>query len=469
MNNIITFSLLEKIEKAAKDHSLFDGCRKILVGLSGGADSTCLLRSIVSLSQKYGFEVYALHVNHMIRGEEADRDELFARELCEKLNVTFFCERIDVPAKSKEYGQSLELCARNERYSAFITTCRKHGISHVATAHNSGDNAETVLFNLIRGSAAKGLCGIPPKRKLAQDITLVRPLIYVSRTEIEEYLSLLGQNFVTDSTNSDCDYTRNLIRNKVLPLLSQINPNLEESIMRAGALLKSDEEYLSGIAEISLSDELENLCLLDRSILSRVIRILFSKVSDEMPEEKHITALCEKIYSYRENKHVKCRICFPDRIEACIIRGRLYFEKADGLKECNPYCVTLSEGMNVPDGTPFALYISFDKNADIPKTIKNKEFIYKKVTSDYLYFDRIPECLTARSRQSGDKIRLNGMSKSLKRLMNEAEIPEKIRFSLPVICEKDEIIFVPYTAICDRCRKGNGKSVSVSVSLYTIQ
>ncbi len=467
MNNIITFSLLEKIEKADREYSLFDGCAKVLVGLSGGADSTCLLLSLFSLSQKYGFEVYALHVNHMIREQEADRDELFAKELCQKMGIPFFLERVDIPHLAKEKGLSLELCARNERYASFIKTCRRLGISHVATAHNSGDNAETVLFNLVRGSSAKGLCGIPPKRPLDDGITLIRPLIYASRSEIEKYLDEMGQDFVNDSTNRDCEYTRNLLRNKVLPLLREINPSLEESILRAGSLLKKDEKYLSSIAEKNANDSLESLCVLDECILSRVIRILYGRISDEMPEEKHVYALMEKIYGFRENRNLKCRICFPDKVEAVISRGRLFFEKQRTSTEHRPFCVNLSQGISIIPKTGFALYISFDHAEDIPETVKEGEIIYKKVITDYLYSDKIPEYLSARSRKSGDKIRLSGMNKSLKRLMNQANLDERIRFSLPVIYEKDEIIYVPYIGCCDRYKKKNSEGFSLSVSLYT--
>ena len=169
-SNNITLSFQEKIDRANTDFCLFEGCEKILVGLSGGADSTSLLLVLKELSEKYSFTLYALHVNHMIRGEEADRDEEFARVLSKKLGVEFFCERVDVPSLSKESGTSLELCARNERYRAFEKICKKYGISHVATAHNACDNAETLVFNLVRGTGLKGLCGALPKEAFATEL-----------------------------------------------------------------------------------------------------------------------------------------------------------------------------------------------------------------------------------------------------------------------------------------------------------
>ena len=289
MNNTnITFALSEKIKRADRDFSLFDGAEKILVGLSGGADSTCLLISLCELSKEFGFEVFALHVNHMIRGSEADRDENFAREVCKKYGVEFFCERVDVPFLSQKEGTSLELCARNVRYRAFEKVCLENGITHVATAHNALDNAETVLFNLVRGSGTRGLCGIPPKRKLCDGVTVIRPLIYAERCEIEEYLSQKNETFVTDSTNADTDYTRNYIRNKVMPLLKEINPCIEKSIQRTARLHSADERYLSLEAEKNTTDDVLFLSDLNESILSRVVINLFRGVSEEiLPELLH--------------------------------------------------------------------------------------------------------------------------------------------------------------------------------------
>jgi len=197
-NNNITFDVLEKIQRADRNFSLFDGCKKVLAALSGGADSCCLLLALSKLGEKYGFSLCALHVNHMIRGDEADRDESFARELCETAGCEFFCEKVDIPSLAKERGVSLELCARDVRYSLFEEYCTKYGFDAVAVAHNSGDNAETVLFNLTRGSSIKGLCGIPPKRKLGDSAKIIRPLIYVTRHEIEAFLKEEGASFVTD-------------------------------------------------------------------------------------------------------------------------------------------------------------------------------------------------------------------------------------------------------------------------------
>lgn len=461
----ITCSFLEKIKRADRDFKLFDGAGKILIGLSGGADSTALLLSLKELSEESGFELFAVHVNHMIRGKEADRDEEFAEKLCKKYGIEFVCERVDVPGLAKEKGESLELCARNIRYDVFRHICKEKGITHVATAHNSCDNSETVLFNLVRGSGTKGMCGIPPKRALCDGVNIIRPLIYASRSEIEEYLSEKKQDFVTDSTNADSDYSRNFIRNDILPLLRKLNPSLEDGIQRMSSLHRNDEEYLSKTAQECITDDVEKLRKLDEAILSRVIIKLFERVSDETPSYERVKELCSKVYSFDGKK---TRVSFSDSMTAIICGNKLCFEKDLRLKKGTKtdFFRLLNEGGNFFEENSYALYISFDESFDIPQTLENKENIYKIYTTDYLYFDTIPNGLSARNKRDGDKIFSCSMHKSLKRLLSAERIPENARKMLPVVENDGEIVLVPGVCICDNCKKNSNEKMKVSFSLY---
>ncbi len=460
----ITFSLLEKIERVNEDFALFHDCRKILVGLSGGADSTCLLLALKQLSKKYGFELYALHVNHMIRGEEADRDEEFVRKLCEQNGIELVCVTRDVPSLANKTGQSLELCARNVRYEAFRDICRQKGITAVATAHNACDNAETVLFNLTRGTGIKGLCGIPPKRDLCEGVCLIRPLLYCERNEIEEYLAKVGQDYVTDSTNFDIDYTRNYIRHEILPHLRKINPATEQSMLRTSLLVRNDEQYLSSTAQALVTDDLSVLCGLHESVLSRVVIELFSRVSDETPSEIHVKNLCRKIYSYNGTKS---SVSFPDSMSARLYRGKLSFEKDSRKKKSDTatFDVQVRDGEVFFEENPYALYITFDQTKDIPQTLRNKEIIYKKYTTDYLYFDKIPDVFCIRNRRDADKIKSGMMNKSIKRLMTGSPYSEKERYLVPFVCDREKILLVPGVARNDDCNKTD-KAGCVSVTLY---
>lgn len=460
----ITFEFPEKIEKAALDFGLFEGAQRILVALSGGADSTSLLVSLCALSKKYGFRLFALHVNHMIRGEEADRDEQFARSLCEKYAVEFLCERVDVPALARERGESLELCARFVRYRAFERVCREYDIHHVATAHTKSDNAETLIFNLIRGSGMRGLCAIPPKRELCDGIFVIRPLIYTSRKEVEEYLEALNEAFVTDSTNCSIDYTRNYIRNEIIPRLKDVNPSLEDSLMKTSLLLSEDEKYLKELSKKSFTDDVKKLAELKKSLLSRVVMSMFSHVSKEMPKSIQVNELCSKIYGY---SGTKVKVSFPDGYAALLYKGRLSFVKDERKKkgQSSAFCLPLSENENFFQDSPYALFITSDKNANIPQTLCNKENVYKLYNTDYLYSDTILDSLFAENKRDGDKIFSNGMHKSLKRILSSSEFEGKNREMLPIIKHDGKIVLVPSLCKSDDYKKDSGIYL-VSLSLY---
>ncbi|MBP3580399.1 MAG: tRNA lysidine(34) synthetase TilS [Clostridia bacterium] len=470
LNHNITFEILEKIKKADCDFSLFDGCKKILVALSGGADSCCLLLSLASLSCEYGFSLYALHINHGIRGEEADRDEAFCRKLCNDKGIPFYCEKADIPSLSQKEGISTELCARNVRYSLFEHYCSEYGFDSVAVAHNACDNTETVLFNLVRGSSLKGLCGIPPKRRLCEKAHIIRPLIYVTRGEIEDYLAFYNQGFVTDSSNLTDDYTRNFLRHEIIPSLKKINPSLESALLRSSKLLSMDSHYLEGLALCKESFKVSELACLDRCILSRIIKNMFSTVSSVMPEHKHINALCDKIYEYASKPSTNFCLSFPDKKKACVQNGILCFKEDKRDKnDKKDYNILLKEGINIIEGTDFSVFLSFDKSIDFAETITyNNEIIYKKYTTDYLYSDKIPDSLFARNRKPGDTIFCNGINKSVKRLMCEKKLDVDDRLSLPLICdiETGKIILVPNVAKKDDfCDDGKANSC-VCVAIY---
>ena len=205
----------------------------VTVALSGGADSMSLLYALLNLREKLGITVNAAHLNHMIRGEEAERDTCFVKEQCEKLGVKLYCEYADIPAIAEREGISLELAARNTRYE-FL---KRVSSGLVATAHTASDNLETLLYNLARGSGLDGLCGIPPKRGI-----FIRPLITCTRDTVENYCSENNIPFVTDSTNLADDYTRNKLRHKVVPVLKEINPAVEMNALRTSSILRQDAE-----------------------------------------------------------------------------------------------------------------------------------------------------------------------------------------------------------------------------------
>lgn len=217
-----------KIKKYIEAHNLCGRKDKLLVGISGGADSVALLR----LLQEMGYDVEAAHCNFQLRGAESERDERFVTALCEKLEVTLHVRRFETSAYAASRKISIEMAARDLRYDWFRTLLKERGAAAIAVAHHREDNAETVLLNLIRGTGIAGLCGMQPKNG-----EVIRPLLDVSRGEIEDYLRHVGQPFVTDSTNLEDHCVRNKIRLNILPEMQGINPSVVASIVETAARL----------------------------------------------------------------------------------------------------------------------------------------------------------------------------------------------------------------------------------------
>jgi len=226
--------LKQKVGHFIKEKQLFAPNDKLLVALSGGADSVSLLRVLLEL----GFTCEAAHCNFHLRGEESDRDESFVTNLCKSFNIPLHIVHFQTEAVATERHISIEMAARELRYEWFDKLRTETGAQWVCVAHHQDDSVETILLNLIRGTGINGLCGIKAKNDY-----VVRPLLCVSREEITDYLQHLRQDYVTDSTNLQDAYTRNKIRLDLLPLMQQINPSVRESILSTSA-------HLSDVAQI---------------------------------------------------------------------------------------------------------------------------------------------------------------------------------------------------------------------------
>ena len=245
--------MLDKINKVISDYNLLEKNDKILVALSGGADSVCLCLVLKEL----GFNISAAHINHKIR-EEAYDDVEFVKEFCKNNYIHLHLLEEDVRKIAAEEKVSEEVAGRNVRYSFFKKIAEEFGYDKIAVAHNQDDNAETVLLNLIRGTGSKGLCAIPLKRG-----NIVRPLLKTSREEIEEYLKSKKQSFVTDKTNFECNYNRNKIRNIVIRQIKEINPSFVDNVSRTSDIIREENEFLDMCAQklVNFSENKKNYSL----------------------------------------------------------------------------------------------------------------------------------------------------------------------------------------------------------------
>lgn len=241
--------MLENALALSSEYAMFPPGGAVLCAVSGGADSVCLLHWLWKRSGEEGFPLTAAHFDHMIRGEESRRDVLFVENLCKKWKIPLVVGRGDVPGEASRRGEGLEETARRLRYAFLERTAEELGGAVIATAHNAGDNAETLLLHLIRGSGLQGLTGIPPRRG-----PLVRPFLTTSRAEILSYLERNGLPHVEDSTNSDVDYARNRLRHQVLPLLRELNPQLDAHLSSSIARLRADNDCLNAQAAAAARD-----------------------------------------------------------------------------------------------------------------------------------------------------------------------------------------------------------------------
>ncbi len=240
-----------------KNNSMINHKDAVVIGVSGGADSVCLFRVLLELLEEFKkagktFDIKAVHVNHMIR-DTATRDEEFVRALCEKHKVAVEVVKKDVISYAKEKHLSTEEAGRIIRYESFYDCARTmnvEGETVIAVAHNLNDNSETIMFNMFRGSGVKGVSGIAPVAYNMQDMKIVRPLLGQTRECIEEYLEAIGQNYVTDETNLTNDYTRNVIRNEIFPMVcDRINGKAVENVAAAGGVVSKAYDYIQKVVD----------------------------------------------------------------------------------------------------------------------------------------------------------------------------------------------------------------------------
>lgn len=396
-------SFAQKVSNTIEKYQMLDG-GKVTVGLSGGADSVALTRSLMQL----GLEVRAVHVNHMLRGEESLRDEGFCRELCKKLGVEFFCHHVDVRSYAREKSLSVETAARELRYQIFEKYSKD---GRFATAHNADDCFETAIFHLVRGTGLKGLEGIPAKRG-----QFIRPLIETSRQEIIRYLEELSQDYVTDSTNLLPDCSRNKIRLSVVPELREVNGELLKNYLRSRDNFMEEEDFLERTAEEAFNDALlrwdgkqcysvEKIASLHPAVRNRVLRKILESQEIEVSRDK-ITRLVQLCEGGKVN-------LMKDTFALCS-NGRLWFEKGASPKAGGKISIPAQVGVKMK---------FFERNVTLKVTELSKdENVNRKFTKWQADYDKIKGQIILKNRDGDAGIRLFGrdFTSSLSKLLSGA-------------------------------------------------
>lgn len=399
---------LEKIKMAIDKYDMLCGKENVTVALSGGADSVCLLHALISIKDLYNIKISAIHINHNLRGGEADRDEEFVRNLCKNLNVPLTVKSINVKEIAEKTGESIELAARNARYNEF----KSCGADIVATAHTASDNTETVLFNMLRGSGLKGLCGIPAKRDI-----YVRPLIFCTRKDVENYISENNLSFVTDSSNLSDNYSRNLLRHKAVPVLKELNPSVENTVTSMCQGLKEDLDFLETTAKNVLQKcttkdgiNIKELKTQHVSVVKRVLSIYFYEITERTPDSLHLQRMIETLFSGTKKS-------LPLGFYSAVEKDAFYIEK-EGKEPTKTYETSVT-------------YKEIDK-------------INNLLLKNAIDCDTIVGDLKIRTRLEGDGIKLRdrNCTKSLKKLFSELKIPKGERDGIPVAADDEGIVWI---------------------------
>lgn len=427
--------MINKVFDFLQTNNMLSAGDTVICGLSGGADSVCLLLILNQLKEKLKISIEALHVNHCLRGKESDRDEHFCHELCSKLNIKFTAVSCNVKKYASEKSFSCEEAARNLRYSIFDEYSEG---KKIATAHNADDNLETLIHNLIRGTALKGLSGIPPVRG-----NIIRPLLNVSRQEIEDFLKNINQSFVTDSTNLTNDYTRNKIRHNIIPLMKEINSSLIETSVRSIESLRSENNLIETEVNTAMNKCFNNNIFAGLADYNEVIR------------RRCISKLLTKNHLAVSNKRLtECDgiLLNGGKIN---LSGNLYFvsdNKTAEIKKILPEIQyeSISKELIIGENSIFSGIKLVCEIVEC-ENLKKIDFVNKNLTFYLLDYDKIVGRAVVRSRKYGDRIQLSGRSftSSVKKLINKT-IPVSIKQTLHFIEDENGTIFGENIGIAQR-------------------
>ncbi len=430
--------LQDKALKTVEKYSMLFKGAKVVAGVSGGADSTALLLFLCSLRETYNLEIYAVHVHHGIRGEEADGDMAFVQQLCKQMNVHCTVKHHDIKGMAKTKNLSEEEAGRMARYTDFEEELKKHKADLIAVAHNMNDQAETVIMRLCRGTGLTGLAGIRPVRG-----KIIRPLIDCFRSEIEEYLKENNQSFRTDSTNFEEDYTRNRIRLRVLPYMSkEINSAASENIAKTAVILRQEDDFIESLAKEklekmtvskkanSISLDSKMLCAENPVLQRRIVRMALRYIKKDIKDLalNHVESVLDIA---RKGGH--CDL--PLGLKADMSCGVLKFYFGNTEKITYSYELKPEEPIFVKECGLYFLATENNENKD-----EKHKYLYTKVFD----CDKITYAMVVRNRIDGDKITVSseGKTKKLKDIFIDRKIPKDERNLVPVVSSGKDVIWL---------------------------
>lgn len=395
--------MLNKLSAFIRANRMIEPGDTVICALSGGADSVALTFAIKLLSEVWGFRIAAAHFNHHLRGEESQRDEDFVKQFCKDFEIPLYLDGTFVRAGEK----GLEAAARDARY-AFLKSLP----GKIATAHTADDNAETLLMHLVRGTGLRGLGGITPVMG-----KLIRPMLTVTRRDVEEFLEAYSLPHIEDSSNASDDFLRNRIRHEVMPILRRENPRFSENLTAMAQNLRQEECFLNSCLEENLPS-VSQLRQLHPALRRRYVERFLKQAGVKEPEQAHIAQTEALLFA----ENPSARVNLPGGVTVCREYDRL---------------VRRQEQLSIPSSVLTCPGVWSNGEYTIEASFATEA----QLTTDM--FSVNPQgTMVVRCRQPGDRLRLSGGSKELKKIMIDRKIPEAHRNSIPVIADDAGILGV---------------------------
>lgn len=439
-------SLSQRFLGNLRDKELIQRGERVLVAFSGGKDSLCLLQLLQENRALLGISLGACHVHHGLRGAEAERDLAFCRSFCAERKIPFFERRVDVPALCRKEKLGTEEAARALRYEALRDVAAGQGFTSIAVAHTADDQAETVLFRLLRGSGMQGAAAMEERCG-----DLIRPLLSFTAEEILQYLKSEQLSFTEDSSNSDTVYTRNRIRREILPALESVHSGATSALIRFAREARQQRDLNRRCADLWEREHSvipAEGCVSAKALSSLAEDDAFSPVLHEI-----LTRMCaaEKIVidfeRFNAIKALLKKPCEGKIIEInagfafTLKKGELIFAKYEKDRGGIEYMVELIPEQRLTLPTGITLTLTNKRPSDGTRCL-------------LLPFSsrRIKGSLYARSPRNGDRLTCCGMRKNARELWRSGGVPSSLRTRLPVICDEDGILILPPTAVADRIK-----------------
>lgn len=474
--------MLEKVRKYVECYHMLEMGDRVVAGVSGGADSVCLFLLMLELKAEYELSLFVVHVHHGIRKEEADRDAEYVQSLCRKYGVSFYLFKEDIPKLARDYGMSEEEAGRQYRYHCFNQVMEQVEADKIATAHHMGDQAETVLFHLIRGTNLSGMTGIAPVNG-----KIIRPLLLCQKKELVNWLVSKSAVWREDATNTDNYYARNKLRNQIIPILEEINEQAVAHIAQFAGCLTEYEKFFQKAVHQYMEQyvtfekvlaehgkrEMRN-CQTNGKLLREQEKVLSESVIYEMIvfvcgkkkdiSREHIEAVYGLLYKQSGKK-----IVLPYQTEAEISYEKLIIRKSFERKEPIVWNqkVSLKELMEkekaarilLPDGGSLTMQIlsitdmGEEKKDKLLKNILNSKNNYTKLFD----CDTIKDTLYVRMPEQEDYFILNdkGNRKKLSRYFIDNKIPLEARKHSIVIADDHEILWIIGGRRCETYKINN--------------